>query len=64
MTHSVRTAFGDSQSTYRGDTWYFPIKPIQKGFDKVNSASPYIWAILSTPIINCLREAGRGSAFK
>ena len=64
MSHSVRTAFGDSKYNYGGDTWEVPLKPPPQGMGEGNGSSPAIWAIFSTPLLNCLRKAGHGAAFK
>ena len=39
-------------------------KPSPKGIGQGNGAAAYIWAIVSTPILNCLRKSGHGAAFK
>ena len=62
MTHSVKKSFGDSKLTYIGDTCAVPLtSPHSLG--KVNVASPAIWYIVSTPLINLLLESGHGEAF-
>ena len=64
MTHSVRTAFGGSKSTYGGYTWDVPLKPPPQGLVQLNGSVPAIWSIVSTPLINCIREAVHVAAFK
>ena len=64
MYHTVRTDFGDSNSTYGGDTWAVPLNPTPKGLGQGNGAAPSIWAIASTPLINYLRKEGHRGAFK
>ena len=54
--HQVRTGFGDSKSFYGGKTWLVPIHGIGQG----NGAGPAIWAVVSTPLLNVLREKGFG----
>jgi hypothetical protein len=50
--HRVRTGFGDSKSFYGGKVWLVPIHGIGQG----NGAGPAIWAVVSTPLLNVLRE--------
>jgi hypothetical protein len=50
--HRVRTGFGDSISFYGGKVWLVPIHGIGQG----NGAGPAIWAVVSTPLLNVLRE--------
>ena len=64
MTHSVRTAFGDSNTTYGGDTWAVPLNPPPQFLVQVNGAALDIWEIVSTLLLNCLRKSGHGAAFK
>jgi hypothetical protein len=54
--HKVRTGFGDSKAHYGGKVWLVPIHGIGKG----NGADPAIWAVVSTPLLNVLREKGLG----
>jgi len=54
--HRVRTGFGDSKSFYGGKVWLVPIHGIGQG----NGAGPAIWAVVSTPLLNVLREKGFG----
>ena len=64
ITHSVRTPFGYSNTTYGGDTWSVPLNPPPQGLGQGNGAAPDIWAILRTLLLNCLRKLGHGSALK
>jgi hypothetical protein len=54
--HKVRTGFGDSKDHYGGKVWLVPIHGIGQG----NGAGPAIWAVVSTPLLNVLREKGFG----
>jgi len=54
--HKVRTGFGDSKAHYGGSVWLVPIHGIGQG----NGAGPAIWAVVSTPLLNVLRENGYG----
>jgi len=42
------------------DLWAVPISDIRQG----NGAGPQIWAVVSTPILDMLRDAGFGASFK
>jgi len=44
----------------RTDLWAVPISGISQG----NGAGPQIWAVVSTPILDILREAGFSTTFK
>jgi hypothetical protein len=56
LTHSVRTAYGDSDLTC-GGTDVIPMHGVMQS----NGAGPAIWAVVSTPILNMLRTAKVGS---
>ena len=56
MTHYVRTVYGDSEVNFHSkdtesDT---PIQGVGQG----NGAGPTIWAVVSSPVLNMLRESG------
>ena len=67
MRHQVRTVFGDSANFYessdmhdeRAPTFAVPISGVGQG----NGAGPQIWAVMSTPIANSLRDANLGFRF-
>jgi len=52
--HKVRTGFRDSKAHYEGRVWLAPIHGIGQG----NGAGPAIWAVVSSPLLNVLREKG------
>jgi len=52
--HHVRTGYGDSLESYGGRVWLVPLHGIGQG----NGAGPAIWAVVSTPLLNVLREKG------
>jgi hypothetical protein len=54
--HQVRTGFGDSKGHYGGNIWLVSIHGIGQG----NGAGPAIWAVVSTPLLNVLRDKGFG----
>eukprot|EP00957_Ditylum_brightwellii_P082486 6271239-Ditylum_brightwellii.AAC.1 len=64
MVHTICTAYGDSIDSYGGDLWAIPCSPLPQGLGQGNGAVPTIWALISTPILNSLRERGFGAAFK
>jgi len=53
-THQVRTGFGDSATFFGGCHWKKPFHGIGQG----NGASPAIWAVISSPLLNMLRKKG------
>jgi hypothetical protein len=57
--HYVRTGFGDSTKSYGGRMWLVPLHGIGQG----NGAGPAIWAVVSTPLLNVLRQKGFGCEF-
>ena len=57
MKHFIRTAYGLSTESY-GST-YQDGKPVQ-GSGQGNGASPTIWALISTPLLNMIRSQGFG----
>ena len=60
LTHTVRSVHGDSTRSYSGKLWGVPIHGTGQG----NGASPSIWAVVSTPILNMLRKEGYGAIFE
>ena len=60
LTHTVRTAFGDSETSFHQDIWAAPLHGVGQG----NGAGPAIWAVISSPILDLLRKEGIGAAFK
>ena len=64
MVHSVYTAFEDSDTLYGVDKLSLPLKPLPQGLGQGNGTAPAMWSIVSTPIINCPREAGHEAFFK
>jgi hypothetical protein len=64
MEHTCRTAFGDSIKSYGGEIWAIPLKPPPQGLGQGNGAAPTIWALVSTPLLETLREEGHGMIFK
>jgi hypothetical protein len=57
MCHRVRTAYGDSQESYGGESWEREPHGICQG----NGAGPAIWVAVSTPLLEILRDAGYGA---
>ena len=60
LRHTIRTAFGDSETSYGGDGWVVPLQGIYQG----NGAGPLIWAVVSSPLLEILRAEGCGTFFK
>jgi hypothetical protein len=59
MKHHIRTAFGDSAFTMDNSGSLIPFQGALQG----NGASPATWVIISTPLLNMLRETGNGGYF-
>ena len=63
LIHRVRTAFGDSDLTYGGNTWKnFYLHPPQ-GFGQGNTFGPPGFSILSSTIFAVLKDEGYGVKF-
>ncbi len=60
LQHHIQTLFGDAHISAGTDLWAVPILGIGQG----NGAGLQIWAVVSTPILDILREAGFGTTFK
>jgi len=54
MNHHIRTAFGDSIQAAGRHTWKTPIAGIGQG----NGAGPSIWAAVSSPMFDVMRQDG------
>eukprot|EP00957_Ditylum_brightwellii_P029864 2259485-Ditylum_brightwellii.AAC.1 len=64
MVHNVRTAYGDSLDNYGGELWVVKTKPPPQGLGQGNGMAPGGWALVSTSLLNAVRKAGFGVAFK
>ena len=64
MELRVRTAFGDSEETYGDELFAIPFDHPPQGAGQGNGASPAIWAVVSTPVLNMLHAAGHGVSFR
>jgi hypothetical protein len=60
LEHTIRTAYGDSEETYGGHLWVIPMQ----GVHQDNGAGPLIWAVVSSPLLDIMREEGFGTFFK
>ena len=60
LAHTVRTSFGDSDESFKQDIWAAPPHGVGQG----NRSGPAIWAVVSTPILDLLRDEGLGAVFK
>jgi hypothetical protein len=58
--HTIRTAYGDSEDTYGRDMWVIPMQGLYQG----NGAGPLIWVVVSSPLLDIMREEGFGTFFK
>ena len=59
MKHHIRTTFGDSKLAMSSDGSLIPFQGILQG----NGASPVTWVLISTPLLNMLREMDSGGHF-
>ena len=60
MIHRIRTAYGDSETTYGGDTvgeWDNFAQGILQG----NTAGPDVWSALSSVVFEVLHKRGLGA---
>ena len=57
LEHVIRTAYGDSTTSYGGENWDSDPSGICQG----NGAGPAIWALVSSPLLECLRQQGYGA---
>ena len=64
MVYNVRTAYGDSDETVGGPFYAIPFAHPPQTLGQGNGAGPDIWAVVSTPVNEMLRDAGHGAQFK
>jgi len=62
MEHRVRTVYGDSESYYGGHKWHDEGK-FPHGNGQGNGDGPSLWAAISSPLLQILREMGYGVEF-
>lgn len=60
MKHYVRTSYGDSETFYGGENW--EVKP--HGCGQGNGYGPALWACISSPLLQILREKGYGTVIR
>ena len=60
LRHTVRTAFGDSTTSFGRELWLAPLHGVGQG----NGAGPAIWAVVSSPILDLLRRESQGFVFR
>ena len=56
MKHHIRTTYGDSKFTMSSDGSLIPFQGVLQG----NGASPVTWVLISSPLLNMLREMDNG----
>ena len=56
LRHYIRTTYGDSTTFFSAAGHEVPVQGIGQG----NGAGPAIWAVVSTPIFNAMRQRGYG----
>ena len=57
LRHHIRTAYGDSITSYGGEN----NEKDPSGICQGNGAGPAIWALVSSPLLDILRDAGYGA---
>ena len=62
LLHYVRTIYGDSELFFDSNSELY-IVPIQ-GVGQGNGAGPQIWAVVSSPVLEMLRDMGYGCFFR
>ena len=60
LEHTIRCAYGDSSKTYGTEAGVAPMQGVYQG----NGAGPIIWAVVSSPLLQILREDGFGTFFR
>jgi hypothetical protein len=60
LEHKIRAACGASDTTYGGKIWAIPMQGIYQG----DSGGPTIWALVSLPLLQIMKEEGFGTFFK
>ena len=60
LEHTIRCAYGHSSQTYGSDYMEKPMQGVYQG----NGAGPIIWAVVSSPLLDILREDGYGTFFE
>jgi hypothetical protein len=67
LSHTIRTAYGNSADTYGGSLWIVPVHdgpgPMH-GIMQGNGKGPALWAVVSSPVLEMLRAEGFGYIFK
>jgi len=61
LQHHIHTLFGNLEIWGSTNIWVVPVLGI---VGQGNRAGPQIWAVISTPILELLKEEGFGIAFK
>jgi len=64
MKHHIRTSFGISKNFYGEDRWLLDKEQTHQppsGVGQGNGDGPTTWIMVSTPIINMVRDAGFGT---
>jgi hypothetical protein len=60
LEHTICTAYSDSDKTYGGELWVIPMQGVYQG----NGGGPTIWAVVSSPLLQIMKEEGFGTFFK
>ena len=60
LAHSIRCAYGQSETTYGTNVNELPMQGVYQG----NGAGPIIWTVVSSPLLQILKEDGFGTFFQ
>jgi hypothetical protein len=60
LEHEIRTAYRDSDKMYGGEIWVIPMQGVFQG----NGGGPTIWAVVSSPFLQIMKEEGYSTFFK
>jgi hypothetical protein len=60
LEHFICTVYGDSEESYGGNLWVIPMQGVYQG----NGAGTLIWVVVSSPLLDIIREEGFGTFFK
>jgi hypothetical protein len=62
MKHTICRAFGDSTDSYGGEAWTMPLPP--QGIYQGNGIGPTAWLIISSNLLDIMRQLGYGAFCK
>ena len=60
LEHVIKTAYGTSDDTLKRPLWAVPMQGVYQG----NGNGPVVWAVISSELLNIMRDEGFGTFFK